>query len=234
MLADEVNVKPNGCITGPTCEIYFTSAGNGGSVDVTATFQAPATTTTTSTTTTTTTAPPTTTPTTAPRSTTTTTKPHTSTVTTAPKTSTTTSSSSTTTTSTTAPITTTTAAPVSTGADGLTLDSLAVSPGGNVNATGHGCTANVPVELTVDSKPVGHAKSSSKGEFAAPLQTASLAVGQYQVLAHCGPVLAASFDVVLVSQVGQDDSTVVVVIFVILLGLAIFRRRTFGSRKTDA
>lgn len=86
----------------------------------------------------------------------------------------------------------------------------------------------------MNSGPVGHAKANLQGVFAAPLDTASLAVGRYQVLAHCGPVLAASFDVVLVAQVGQDGSTIVIIVFVVLLGLVLFRRRTFKGGVKDA
>lgn len=216
------------CGTAPTCTVTFTY-GTDGFANVTATFATvPATTTTTSTTTT---QPPVTT---VPASTTTTSKPKGTTVTTAPKASTTTTSSSTTTTTAPKTTTTTTTASTPTGSDGLELGALSVSPGSNVSATGHGCSANAPVDLTVDSNTIGHAKASSQGEFDASLQTASLAVGQYQVLAHCGPVLAASFNVVLVSQVSQDGSTVVIIFFVILLGLVIFRRRSFGGRKKEA
>jgi hypothetical protein len=107
----------------------------------------------------------------------------------------------------------------------LNLGALAVSPGANVSATGHGCDANAPVLLSIDANPVGHTTANSQGDFTAALDTSALHVGQYQVTAHCGPTLEAAFDVVLVAQVGQDGTTVVSVIFFILVGLAIFRRR---------
>jgi hypothetical protein len=107
----------------------------------------------------------------------------------------------------------------------LDLGQLAVSPGAVVSASGTGCSANVPVVLTIDSATVGHTTANAQGDFSAPLQTSALHVGQYQVLAHCGPTLEAAFDVVLVAQVGQDGTTVVSVIFFILVGLALFRRR---------
>jgi hypothetical protein len=107
----------------------------------------------------------------------------------------------------------------------LDLGAIAISPGANVSATGHGCDADAPVLLTIDQNPVGHTTANSQGDFTAALATSSLHVGQYQVTAHCGPTLEAAFDVVLVAQVGQDGTTVVSVIFFILVGLAVFRRR---------
>jgi len=93
-----------------------------------------------------------------------------------------------------------------------------------VQATGYGCHANAPVVLTIDHNQVARTTTDNQGTFATPIATTSLPVGRYQVLADCGPQLAASFDVVVISHAGQDGSTVVIIIFFILLGLAVFRR----------
>ncbi|MGH9076791.1 MAG: hypothetical protein ACRDY0_04960 [Acidimicrobiales bacterium] len=98
-----------------------------------------------------------------------------------------------------------------------------------MTASGFGCAAGAPVALTVDDTAVGHTTAAGDGTFEAPIQTSALAVGRHQVQASCGPVLDATFDVVLASQVSQDGSTVVIIVFVVLLGLVLFRRRLQGG-----
>lgn len=180
------------------------------------------------TTTTTTTAPPTTT-TTHPVVVTTTTRPSGGTTTTTVKAhgSTTTSSSSTTTTTTkpgTPATTTTTTAPRAT--EALLLSTEAIPPAGAVSATGHGCTGGSTVVLTVDKVPVGTTKADSGGSFSTPLNVGSLAVGQYQVVADCGiELMRSDLTVVLGTQANPDTSTLLIIIFFLLVGLALFRRR---------
>jgi len=185
---------------------------------------------TTTTTTTTTTLPPTTT--TVPPTTTTThaavttTTPHGGpTTTTKPGGSTTTSSSTTTTTKPGTPAaTTTTTLPKATQA--LLLSSEAIPPAGSETATGHGCNSNGTVLLTVDTKPVGKTTAGADGSYSAPLQVSSLPVGRYQVVAHCGLfIMASDFDVVLATAANPDTSTLLIIIFFVLIGLALFRRR---------
>ncbi len=188
---------------------------------------APPPTTTTTTTTTTvppTTAPPTTTPTTHPV--TTTTAGHGTTATTKPSSSTTSSTSSTTTT--TKPgttTTTTTATPVVLSGEDLELSSLSIPPAGSVSATGQGCKASVPVLLTVDQAIVGATKSGANGSFSTPLNVSTFPVGQYLVVAHCGPTLTSDLDVVLATEANPDTSTLLIIVFFLLIGLALFRRR---------
>ncbi len=187
----------------------------------------PSATTTTTTTTlppTTTTVPPTTT-TTRGAVTTTTAKPHGGTTTTAkPGGSTTTSSTTTTTTKPGTPTTTTTTLPKATQA--LLLSSEAIPPAGSETATGHGCNSNGTVLLTVDTKSVGKTTAGADGSYSAPLQVSSLPVGRYQVVAHCGLfIMASDFDVVLATAANPDTATMLIIIFFVLIGLALFRRR---------
>ncbi len=184
----------------------------------------------TTTTTTTTTLPPTTT--TAPATTTTThaavtttTKPHGGpTTTTKPGGSTTTSSSTTTTTKPGTPAPTTTVLPKATRA--LLLSAQAIPPAGSETATGHGCNSNGIVLLSVDTKQVGKTTADADGSYAAPLQVSSLPVGRYQVVAHCGLfIMASDFDVVLATAANPDTATMLIIIFFVLIGLALFRRR---------
>jgi hypothetical protein len=116
----------------------------------------------------------------------------------------------------------------------LDLEQFTVSPGQKDQATGVGCLANVPVVLTIDGNPVGRTTSTQRGTFVAPLDTSNLSVGQYQVQAHCGPVLDAAFDVVLISQDGQDGSTLVIIIFFLFIALVLFRRRVNVIRQTNS
>ncbi len=113
----------------------------------------------------------------------------------------------------------------------LKLDALAISPGSAVTATGVGCDSNAPVDLTIGSTQVGQTTAATDGSFHAPLHLGSLAVGRYDVQAECGAILTASFDVVLASRVDPGTSTtMIVIVFFILIGLLAFRRRLFPSK----
>jgi hypothetical protein len=199
----------------------------------------PATTTTTSTTTTTTIR---TTTTTTKKGTTTTTQPG-QTTTTGPGSSSTSSSSTSSTTpgqtTTTKPgeTTTTTILPSpgdpigATSTSYLKLNALAVSPGAAVVATGRGCDDGSPVTLTIGSQQVGQTTADSEGHFHAPLHLGSLPVGRYDVQAQCGAVLTAALDVVLASKVDDGTSTtLVIIVFFVLIGLVAFRRRLFPAK----
>ena len=116
--------------------------------------------------------------------------------------------------------------PVEPGPGNLQLAQATVAPGQQVSATGYGCVASSPVLLTIDGQPVGHTTADPQGRFAAQVADGPLAVGPYRVVAHCGAVLAAPLSVVLASSVGQGRATVVIIIvFFLLVGLAVFRRR---------
>jgi len=78
----------------------------------------------------------------------------------------------------------------------------------------------------VDTKPVGKTTAGADGSYSAPLQVSSLPVGRYRVVAHCGLfIMASDFDVVLATAANPDTSTLLIIIFFVLIGLALFRRR---------
>ena len=79
--------------------------------------------------------------------------------------------------------------------------------------------------FTVAGQKIGQSTAASSGAFRGPLDVSGLPVGTYQVEAHCGIVLAASLDVVLANQVYDDASTVVIIIFFVLIGSGLFWRR---------
>ena len=187
----------------------------------------PSTTTTTSTTkptTTTSTTRPATTTTTRTGATTTTTR---ATITTAPTTTTTTLPGATTTTTfptetTTLPGETTTTNPG--GAD-ITLDHPAITPGGDVTASGQGCDAGAPVTLTAGGHDAGATTADGRGRFTSPLDVRSLTPGRIQVVAVCGPTLTTDLDIVLASQVDTGTSTMIVLVFFVLIGAVVIRRQ---------
>jgi hypothetical protein len=113
----------------------------------------------------------------------------------------------------------------------LQLDALAISPGAAITAAGRGCDHGSPVTLTIGSTQVGETTAGGDGTFHAPLDVKDLSVGRYDVQAACGAILTASFDVVLASRVDPGTSTtMVIIVFFILIGVVAFRRRLFPSR----
>jgi len=111
---------------------------------------------------------------------------------------------------------------------------LAVEPGGGATAVGHGCPSKVPVGFTIAGDHVGGTTSSTDGHFQGPVDTSDLAVGTYQVDAHCGLILTAPLDVVVASQVGSDSASLIIIIFFILLGLVLFARHVRAADKGTA
>lgn len=183
------------------------------------------------TTTTTTVAPPTTTTaTTVAPTTTTTSKPKTTlpTVTTIPTVTTPTSAATTSTTAltttTTAPVTTTTTSPppppVTTPSQDLLLDHQSIPPGGAVSASGQGCSPNSTVQLSIGSVSVGSTTANGDGSFNTPLSV-SVPVGQFDVVAVCGPTLHATLDVVLTSQASTPSGTAAILLILLLIALGV-------------
>jgi hypothetical protein len=110
------------------------------------------------------------------------------------------------------------------------LSSLAIPPAGQVSATGSGCLPKADVRLTVGDTNVGETVADGAGGFRAPLRLGSIPVGRYQVSAVCGRLLTASLDVVLGSQVNAETSTLALIIFFLLIGLWLYRRRLLPIR----
>ncbi len=118
-----------------------------------------------------------------------------------------------------APTTTTT--PTTSPTQVLLLDHHSIPPGGPVTASGTGCSANSPVQLSIDSTPVGSTVAGRDGSFSTPLSV-SVPVGQFTVVAVCGPTLETTLDVVLTSHASPPSSTaaLLLVILLFLIGLA--------------
>lgn len=107
----------------------------------------------------------------------------------------------------------------------MSLSHPEVAPGGSVTAMGDGCRPRSPVHLSIAGTSVGEGVSDSTGRFNAPLALVPIQVGRYQVDAACGVTLTAPLDVVLVSQISSATSTLTIIVFIILVGLFIYRRR---------
>ena len=107
----------------------------------------------------------------------------------------------------------------------LSLDSSTIPQGGDLTATGQGCTPGAPVALSIGDVEVGTAEADQNGGFRTALTTDSMEIGPHQVTAECGETLAAPLDVVLVSSVGTSTSTVTVIVFFLLVGVWAYAHR---------
>lgn len=97
-----------------------------------------------------------------------------------------------------------------------------------MSTSGGGCDPGAGVALEIASREVGTGVADGAGAFTLVADVPSLPVGRYEVVARCGPVLATTLDVVLVSQVDPGTTTLIVLVFFILLGLAVVRRQRTG------
>nr|WP_237735173.1 hypothetical protein [Rhodococcus sp. JVH1] len=101
----------------------------------------------------------------------------------------------------------------------------AVEPGDAVTLAGSGCPPDAEVLLSVDGARVGEIRADATGVFRTPLRAVGADVGRHDVSADCGPTFAAPLDIVLVSQATGSTATAVVIVFFLLVGLSIYRRR---------
>ena len=196
-------IAPNGDFEGPTTTYTV--------IPVTTTTAPP------------TTPPPTTAPTTAPPTT------AKGTTTTAPGDTTSTTDTTTTTDTTLPGETTTTTDP----AHNIQLDHAAISPGGDLLATGVGCQPDANVQFLVHGSAAGQAVADATGRFKASLALPDLPVGRYLVVASCGATLSAPLDVVLATTSDPATSTLCVLLFFVLIGLALLRRQLIGDAGLD-
>ncbi|MGH9281231.1 MAG: hypothetical protein ACRD12_24510, partial [Acidimicrobiales bacterium] len=110
----------------------------------------------------------------------------------------------------------------------IEIDRPSVEPGGVLVATGRGCSPGGLVDLTISGEPAGQVLADEDGRFVASLDTPDLVVGHYELTAACGPVLTVPFDVVLVSQVDPGTSSLLVMLFILLLAMAYCVNRIFS------
>jgi hypothetical protein len=107
----------------------------------------------------------------------------------------------------------------------MELSESTIAPSGDVTATGRGCAADAPVDLSIGDVPVGHTVANPGGDFQAPLTTSSVDVGRHVVTAECGRTLSAPLDIVLVSAVGTGTSTLTVILLFLFLGVWFYANR---------
>jgi hypothetical protein len=122
------------------------------------------------------------------------------------------------------PGTSTTDTAPSTPSDGdLVLDKPAISPGDPLSAAGRGCTPGAAVTLVSDGERVGNAIAETDGTFKAPVEFTRIQAGRHQVIASCGVVLTGAVDQIVTSSTGEHSSTMIVLVFFVLAGVAVLR-----------
>ncbi|WNV84240.1 hypothetical protein [Umezawaea sp. Da 62-37] len=147
----------------------------------------------------------------------------------------------TTTTTTTDPSSSSSSAPSSSGSgssstlpligDGaLTLDKDNIQPGEPLNATGTGCSPGSDVQLSSLDEEVGKAKADGSGKFSAPVEFSTIEPGRHVIRAQCDILLVGSVDVSLTSATSGTSSTLVVLVFFVLIGATMLRRQFSALR----
>ena len=104
----------------------------------------------------------------------------------------------------------------------LALSSSTVVRHGHVTASGQGCTADVPVLVTINSGAiVGWGQTDQNGSFTVPLKLGSQRAGHYHLDAHCGPQLVSDLSIVASTGTkgGGGSSTPLLVGGIVLLGV---------------
>jgi hypothetical protein len=103
------------------------------------------------------------------------------------------------------------------------LDRPSVRPGDPLSAAGRGCEPGASVTLTSGGDRVGVAVADTDGNFVAPVEFKRIEPGRHQVTAHCGIVLTGAVDQVVTSSTGGHSSTLIVLVFFVLAGVAMIR-----------
>ena len=92
-----------------------------------------------------------------------------------------------------------------------------------MRANGEGCDANSPVWLELGGRQVGSTSADGAGHFRAPLDLRDTAIGDYEVLAHCGPTLQTRIAVTQTQKLDQPLSSLLMLLFVLLGGAVVVR-----------
>jgi hypothetical protein len=103
------------------------------------------------------------------------------------------------------------------------LDRLAIGPGDPLSASGKGCKPGAPVTLMSKDERVGGTVADTNGDFNAPIQFKRIEPGRHWVTTNCGVVLTAAVDQVLTSSAGGQSSTLVILVFFVLVGVTLIR-----------
>jgi hypothetical protein len=105
----------------------------------------------------------------------------------------------------------------------LVLDHPSIQPGDPLSAAGKGCTPGGPVTLMSGGERVGGAVVAADGTFSAPVQFTRIEAGRHKVTASCGIVLTGAVDQVVTSSTAGHSSTLIVLVFFVLIGVAVLR-----------
>ncbi|WP_328618304.1 hypothetical protein OHS18_21745 [Amycolatopsis sp. NBC_00355] len=79
------------------------------------------------------------------------------------------------------------------------------------------------VTLTADGAEVGSAYTDSTGAFTAPVEFTRIEAGPHTVVADCGVRLTGTVDQVVTRSSGGQTSTLVILVFFVLAGIAVIR-----------
>lgn len=90
-------------------------------------------------------------------------------------------------------------------------------------ASGEGCAPGATVTLSVEGRTVATTTADGNGRFQARFSVPELTIGGHTLVASCGQIANAAFDVVQSSQVDPGTTTMLVLIIFILLGLGLLR-----------
>jgi hypothetical protein len=129
------------------------------------------------------------------------------------------------------PISTTELPPLSTAdprpaADGdLILDKPAISVGETLSASGKGCKPGAPVTLMSKGERVGGTVADQNGDFTATIAFQRIEAGRHWVTTDCGVKLTAAVDQIVTSSTGGQSSTMIILVFFVLAGIALIRFR---------
>ncbi len=82
--------------------------------------------------------------------------------------------------------------------------------------------------LEIAGEEVGSTTAEDDGTFETEIEVPNVEPGRVEVLARCGPVLTTELDVVLASEVSSGTSTVLVLMFflIVLAALLWYGRQT--------
>ncbi|MEV0679478.1 hypothetical protein AB0I60_23430 [Actinosynnema sp. NPDC050436] len=116
----------------------------------------------------------------------------------------------------------------------LTLDKDNIQPGDPLTATGTGCAPGSEVKLSSLGEDVGTARADQAGTFSTRVEFSTIQPGRHVIRADCGIVLLGSVDVALTSSTSGTTSTLVVLVFFLLIGAVLLRRQFSAFRRTPA
>jgi hypothetical protein len=93
-----------------------------------------------------------------------------------------------------------------------------------VTAIGDGCDANQQVSLELGGKQVGSTVADEHGHFSAPLDVGDTGVGDYDVIARCGPTLMTRLAVSQTERSDQPVTTLLLLSFFVVGAMVLFHR----------